>query len=311
MDNTLCGCPGGHGLAPAARRALVASAVLALLVPLVGCGTYVTVERDSPAPFSAGPAYQLLLVQLTGRPDLQDMLGETFRVRVSAFEWWAYRDATNEQIAVFPNAPAGRAVTGREPTPSEVFLRLDAYDARVFADTTDYPQPDDAPPPENIGSVRVSFAATVVGPDGAVLMREREYAGVAGGEIDSRRRRRLLLELAAEAGIDTLLDDITPRRIRERIRFDDDAEDMEPVVSMVRGGNYAQAAEMLRRMRQDWPQRADVAYNLAVLTDAGGDYEGALELYREALELGYRRFYADSRDACARRLRDYRALTGR
>lgn len=298
-------------IAPAGvLRGIEAAVLLLLPLALIGCGTHVTLERHRPAGFSAGRAYELSLVQLTGRPDLKDLLGETLRGSSAGREWWVYRDATNEQIAVFPSAPAGQAATGRRPGQREVFVRLDAYDALVFPEKTDQPEQPDSPKASGKARVRVRFAATVVGPEGNVIMGEREYAGTAEDDIDSQYRRRLLVERAAADGVEAFLDDITPRRVRERIRFDDDADDMEPVTELVQAGNYAQAAEILRQMRRDLPRRADVVYNLAVLTDAGGDYERALELYGEALKLGFRSFYADSRDACRRRLRDLQALTG-
>ena len=50
------------------------------------------------------------------------------------------------------------------------------------------------------------------------------------------------------------------------------------------------------------PRNASAAYNLAVLTEATGDYATALEYYDRALSLGYKEYYATARAACARRL---------
>ncbi len=276
---------------------------------IAGCATRAKVERHRPAPYNAGDARTLSLVQTTGRPDLQELLSTSLRRQAVASDWWTYRDATNANIALFPHAEPGRAVRGGQPAAGAVFVRLDAYDALVFPEKTEEGAERSGPPRSGNGRVQVRFAATVVDAQGAVLMRERDYAGQADGDIGSRLRRRRLIDEAAEQGIDAFLHDITPHRVREGIVLDKDAEDMAPIAELVAQGRYAEAADRLQAMRARSPHRADVVYNIAVLTDARGEYERALDLYDQALQLGYKPFYAESREACERRLRDRRRLS--
>ncbi len=285
----------------------------ALLVLAAGCATRAKVERHQPAAYNAGTARTLSLVQVTGRPDLQGLVRKALRREAAASDWWTFRNAINDKIAIFPDAAAGRSVRGRQPAEREVFVRMDAYDAQVFPEKHKHGKKHKSkredPPASGMGRVRVRFAATVVGSAGRVLMREREYAGTADGDIGSRFRRGQLVDKAAREGMERFLEDITPRRVREGIVLDKDAEDMAPVAELVAHGRYAEAMDRLKSMRARHPRRADVVYNMAVLTDARGEYEAALALYRQALQRGYKSYYVKSRDACERRLRDRNALS--
>ncbi len=290
-------------------RVLLAELVL---VVLAGCATRAKMERHRPAAYNAGAARTLTLVQVTGRPDLQTLLTKTLRKEASRSDWWHFKDASNERIALFPNAESGRAMRGRAPVTDEIFVRLDAYDATVFPEKTgDKDDPKDALPPTEAGRGRmqVRFAATVVAGDRQVLMREQTYAGTVVGEINSRFQRRRLVREAAEEGMEAFLDDITPRRVREGIVLDKEAEDMHPVAELVNQGRYAEAADRLKTMQARHPRRADIVYNLAVLADARGAYEEALALYERALQLGFKSFYTKSRDACKWRLQEREALS--
>jgi tetratricopeptide (TPR) repeat protein len=292
------------------RPGVLGLLVLALLG--AGCAPRATVERRRPAPYGLGAARALSLVQLTGRPDLQDLLRDRLRREATAEDWWHFRDRTRESIALFAAGSGGRSIAGERPDPGEAYVRLDAYDATVYREAdADAAPPPAGPPTSGRGRVRLRFAATVVDSDGRVVMGDREYAGTATGALATRHDRRDLVAEAAEEGVEAFLRDITPRRVREGIALDVEAEDLQPVAELVDRGAYALARERLQRLRRAHPRRADIVYNLAVLTDARGEYRAALDLYEKALRLGYKDLYVRSRDACRRRLREREALESR
>lgn len=292
-------------------RLCVAAAVLLLAVS--GCATRAKLERRRPARFSAGSARTLVLVQLTGHPELQRRLARGFRDEATGRDWWRVRDATGERIALFPDAGRGRLVRGRAPGADEVYVRLDAYEAirtvePVEREEREDDDGDDHDGPDAVERVRVRFAATLATAAGEALLRAREYDGTAATGDDDSPGRAALIRRAIARGMEDFFDDITPRRVREGIVLDKDAEDMRPIAELVARGQYAAAADRLGEMRNRRPRRADVVYNLAVVTDARGDYAAALDLYDAALSLGYKSYYAESRDACRRRLADREAL---
>jgi tetratricopeptide (TPR) repeat protein len=288
-----------------------------LIFLATGCDTQAVVVRDRPALFNAGAARNLTLVQVTGRPDLEHLLRETFSQQAASSGWWNYTEQCAAGIALFPGAAPGQTVTGRRPGTGEIYVRLDAYDATVFPEKERHEKPNKSDKKksdkkrkddEKRGRVCVRFAATIVNSLGELLMDRREYTGTADGDIGTAYRRQWLVAQAAANGLSAFMQEITPRRVREGIALDKDSEDMHPIAVLIDQGQYAAAAAQLEQMRKLQPLRADLVFNLAVLTDARGSYEEALKIYDEALKLGYKPQYAKTREACLRRLGERDAL---
>lgn len=276
---------------------------------LGGCGTSAKLERMRPAYHNLGDATRFTVVQATGRRSLrEDILAEMKR-QLRATGWWRYDERLDEGRRV--DVRGSHAETGGlRAEPGEVLVLVDAYDSDVRVDVDEVIAADHATVVvvHNLHA-NVSFGVTVIDETGRTLLVEEEFRGDAEGEGDVHRYA--VLRAAIAEAVDDMVDAITPRRVREKIKFDKDEDDMEPIADLVKDGAYAEAEKDLARMRREYPDRADVAYNLAVVKDAMGRYEEALELYDQAMRLGHEDYYAKSRAACARRLADERELQGR
>ena len=118
-----------------------------------------------------------------------------------------------------------------------------------------------------------------------------------------------MIELAAARAVQRFLADVTPRERTVRVRLDDDDPGQAKILETAEGGAIAQAAGDARRYLQAHPSNASAAYNLAVLLDAMGRYQEALDTYDRALSLGGKDYYLHARADCARRLANQQALS--
>jgi tetratricopeptide (TPR) repeat protein len=90
--------------------------------------------------------------------------------------------------------------------------------------------------------------------------------------------------------------------------IDDSDPALEGVVVMIQDGNYAFAQQKLLEYTAQNPNGGPGWYNLALVTDAMGDYETALQYYDKAIQVGPQDFYHDARSGCAKRLSQTEAL---
>lgn len=144
-------------------------------------------------------------------------------------------------------------------------------------------------------------------------MNERQYDGRAvwtidqdgGGYPDDYRRR---YEAAVKKAVENFLQDITPRTVTRRIRLDYSDENQEPILEAARNGQVKQAATQMEDYVQEHPNSSSAYYNLAVLTDALGQYEQAIEYYNEALSLGGKDYYTEVKASCMERLQEQQEM---
>lgn len=273
-----------------------------------GCGTSAKVERMRPARYSLGSAQRFTVVQATGRRSLREDILAEMRRQLRGSGWWRYQERLDEGHRI--SIRGSHADTGGlQASPDEVLVLLDAYESDTAGDVrTVVHEADQTVVHVQTLAARVSFGVSVIDHTGRAVLIEEEFTGSAEGEGEVHRYT--VMRAAIAEAVEDLVDAITPRRVREKIKFDKDEEDMEPIADLVKDGAYSVAEEDLERMRQQFPNRADVAYNLAVVRDALGRYEEALVLYDQAMRLGHEDYYAKSRAACAQRLAEARELEG-
>ena len=99
-----------------------------------------------------------------------------------------------------------------------------------------------------------------------------------------------------------LVDLITPIIVTESVRIDKSDKMQMGFIESANQGMIERAADDLDVFVRHHPNNAVAHYNLAVMLDAIGEYETALEHYDRAMELGGRRWYRHGRAQCARRL---------
>jgi hypothetical protein len=275
-----------------------------------GCATYATVRSTQPAPYSLGSARTFVLVEGTGRRTLREELVAEMTKQLRQTGWWTVVNRLEEGIRIVPQGDRA-AAEPVGPADGAIFVKLDVYESSVDADTREEKYKD-RDGQERTRSVpiyrgRVTFGVTTVDSQGRARLTEREFSGEA--EVPRDQGRDEAVRAAGVQAAASIVKAITPAFVQERVRVDDDAKDQKPIVQLIEQGAYASAAERLRAMFEREPSRGDVAYNLAVVTEAQGDYAAACELYDKALTLGRKSYYESARASCARRLEGQRAIS--
>jgi Flp pilus assembly protein TadD len=101
---------------------------------------------------------------------------------------------------------------------------------------------------------------------------------------------------------------ITPKYAYRHVRLDDEDKAQAPIIKIASGGNVALATTEMRGYVKSNPNNPSAQYNLAVLLDASGQYDEALDLYAQAMKGSTKDFYAAARADCARRLANAQAM---
>lgn len=160
-----------------------------------------------------------------------------------------------------------------------------------------------------VSSGEVVLAVTICPPKGGpTVIAEREYVGKFTTEKEGFSEATVM-QKASQNVVNQLVNDISPRTKQEHVRIDDSDPNQEGVIAAIEDGQYAQAQQWLIDYTNQNPQRASAWYNLALVTDAMGDYQTALTYYDKAIGLGGLDFYIEARAGCAKRLSQSEALS--
>ncbi len=298
----------------AAVPVVALGAVALLLTTGVGCGSpHARIPFTEPAPMSFGGASELSIVQVEGRRRDREEFREDFvrELRRQARDdgYWTVNDKTHLDATI-----SSSGVASVQPGEREVLLRLDVhmyetqrrdYEYQVRerdADGNTHTRTEMRPGHEG----RCVFSVYSVHGDGYSVMTGTEYETSERVRRDDPQRAQ---QRALRLAVREFLDEITPRIRITRVRLDDQHDDMGDVINLARSREYAQAANMLEAMREQYPERPDVLYNLAVMYDAMGDYERAGRLYDEAIRLSGRDFYVRTRNDFESRRRAAEEMT--
>jgi tetratricopeptide (TPR) repeat protein len=286
--------------------------LLALATTLaVGCAPSLKVNVLQPARVNLGASQRLSIVQTEGRRGARDFLIEELLRQGRAGAYFQVADRSEEGIVV---KPAGRSVqvlssgTGAPQAPDEVGLRMDVLDWDADQKSRMVEEKDKE------GNVverevqyyeaKVAVSITLFNMEGKAALSEQEYEAVV-----ENAKKDGALEDAARTVVYRLLTDITPRYVTKYIRLDDEDEAQKPIIEVARNGNVPRAITEMEAYTQANPQSAAALYNLAVMLDATGRYEEALDLYTRAITLSSKDFYVSMKSECARRLADQQALS--
>ncbi|HEX8438152.1 tetratricopeptide repeat protein [Archangium sp.] len=285
--------------------------VLALAATLaVGCAPTLKVNVLQPARVNLGSARRLTVVQTEGRKGARDLVIDELLRQARGQGYFQTSDRSNEGIVV---KVAGRSVqivnagNGPAQSPDEVGVRIDVNDWDAEARTEIIKGKDSKGNPteqeKKFYEARTVVSVTAFTSTGRAVLAEQEYEMVARGADKS-----LALDNAARALVLRLLGDITPRYVTKYIRMDDDDKAQKPIIEVAEQGNVPRAITEMEGYVQGNPRNAAALYNLAVLLDASGKYQEALDLYTQAISLSSKDFYVDMKGECARRLADQQAL---
>jgi Tetratricopeptide repeat len=287
--------------------------VLALAATLaVGCAPSLRVNVLQPARVNLGAARRLTVVQTEGRKSARDFLVEEMTHQARAGGYFQVTDRSDEGIIV---KVAGRSVrivnAGNGPAQGqdEIGIRLDVndWDAEkktqvVVKDTDNEGNPIERE--DKFYEATVIASVTAFNAAGKALLAEEEYEMTGQGEDKDEA-----LGNAGRSLVSRILSDITPTYVTRYIRMDNEDEAQKPIIEVAEKGNVPRAITEMESYVQANPRNAGALYNLAVLLDASGRYQEALDLYTKAISLTPKDFYVDLKAECARRLADQQALS--
>lgn len=286
--------------------------VLALATTLaVGCAPSLKVNVLQPARVNLGSAKRLTVVQTEGRKGARDFLIDEITRQARAGGYFQVTDRSDEGIVV---KVAGRSVqvvnagTGSAQGPDEIGVRIDVNDwdaekkTEVIKGTDSKGKPTERE--EKFYEAKVVASVTAFNAAGKAMLAEEEYETTGRGEDKDQA-----IGNAGRALVGRILQDITPTYVTKHIRMDDEDKAQKPIIEVAEKGNVPRAITEMEAYVQTNPQNAGALYNLAVLLDASGKYQEALDLYTKAISLSSKDFYVNMKAECARRLADQQALS--
>jgi TolA-binding protein len=285
--------------------------VLAFATTLaVGCAPTLKVNVLQPARVNLGSAKRLTVVQTEGRKGARDFVIDEMTRQARGQGYFQVADRSDEGIVV---KVAGRGVqivnagSGPAQSPDEIGVRIDINDWDAEKKTETVKGTDSKGNPtereEKFYEAKTVVSVTAFTSAGKAVLAEEEYEMVARGEDKDQA-----LGNAARALVSRILFDITPKYVTKYIRMDDDDKAQKPIIEVAKKGNVPQAITEMEGYVQGNPQNPAALYNLAVLLDASGKYQEAIDLYTKAISLSAKDFYVDMKGECARRLADQQAL---
>ncbi|MCK5235398.1 MAG: tetratricopeptide repeat protein [Deltaproteobacteria bacterium] len=283
----------------------------ALLFFVSGCTPSVTLKMPVPAKYNYGSAKQLVVVEMTGKRSYRETVLDQFNEQARSSSWWQFEDRIDNGIKIRLKGSSATA-NPESPQEGEIFVKVDMYGLDAVKGSEQIKKKDTKGnyyyETRRFLQGQVSFGVTVMDVNGRALLAEREYEATSKVYTNYGYDKDDAKEKAAENAVKKVLFDITPRFVNSYVTLDDEAEDLKPTIDLIKNGAYAVAADDLKRMMADQPMRSDIVYNLAVVTEAMGEFDQALDYYSKAMSLGSKPFYATSRANCAKRIEAQKAL---
>lgn len=294
------------------------AAAMAVVAGLLSaCAPGINVARLSPARYNLGATRTVAVLQVGGEPRAASQVMVELQRSVVEGGYYDLINAVNRGITIHVGAGMGHVDV--QPIASQVqadvyliahVLRHDVVvqerrgtrtvDGRKVEVTKFHPK----------GFARGNFQ--VVKADGRVVVF-RDYTGEYYGTTyelgeHAPQHPSELVERALQDMVRHFLADITPRRVVEKIVLDDDEPAIKSGVKLAQDGNLAAAERAWQAVLDSNPRSAGATYNLGVLLETRGDFDGAEAAYLKAIELSPKPLYRDALYDLRRRLREATSL---
>lgn len=266
-----------------------------------GCAAKLAIQTLEPAPINLGKSTEIAIVHTEGRRSARETLINEFVKQARERGHFQVVDRSEEGMTA---KIAGRNVTieGGESglTDSQWGIRFDVLEWTADRESETKTNAEGKSVKVTTYTGTVLLGVTIFDGNGKAVAAEKEYEGVYS-DSDKDASKDSVTDAAATVVVNKVLADITPKPVTRRVQLDEDDEAQKPIIATAQNGSIAQAAADMKTYFESNPNNAGAAYNLAVFTDAMGDYDEALALYDKALSLGNKDFYSSARAECAKR----------
>lgn len=264
------------------------------------------VTAAQPAPVNLGAAKKLTIVQIgQARSVLREKLVSELLKQGRATGYFQIADRSEEGITL---KRAGRTATSTAPmAPGEVFLAADFIDSGADSVTKQVAQKDAqgnaVQRDVTVYQGRATIGFTVANAKGLALAADKQIEGAAEAE-----KRDDALDGALKAAVAQFYRQATPGRSGRTVTFDKSDLAQRPILDFATAGNIGRATEEMRKYLKATPTNPVAIHNLALLLEASGKFEEALDLHTQAASASGKPEHAAAKSACARALADQQAL---
>lgn len=284
-----------------------------LLVPLalalaLACVPTIRVNVLQPAPVNLGKSKQLSVFETSGRRSAREEVVNELTRQVRADGYFTLSDRSEEGISVKVAGQTATATGGKSPQGAdEIALKIDILN--WDAEHQDLPEEKDSKgnitqQAKRVYTGKVLLGVTAFNASGKTYLAETEFKGEPVQQDSEEQAIRAAMAMAVRKVVGS----ITPRYVQKTIRLDGDDETQKPIVEVAKGGNLDQAGREFSDYLQKNPQNAAALYNLAVIYDAQGRYQEALDLYTRAISVSTKDYYVQMKTECSQRLANQEAM---
>lgn len=267
-----------------------------------------SVTQGTPGSINVGAAKRLTIVQLgQARAALREKLVSELQKQGRAGGYFQVSDRSEEGIVV---TVAGRtATTSTVPPQGEVFVRADIIESGADSVAKQLPVKDAQGNVVGQKTVttyqgRALVGFTVANGKGKALAADTQLEGTAEAE-----QRDAAFDGAIKDVVTKFYTAVTPGRVSRQLAFDKADLAERPILDTAVGGAIPRATEEMRNYLAANSANPMAMFNMAVLLEAGGNYQEALDLYSKAAGAAPTKpEYNAAKTACATALANEQAL---